>query len=469
MPSYVDNLSINVGRFGFPYPPYPSIEDRGMMSFPNLNYEEEGYGFSNPVIFYFINNNASPGTGSISSSITYAKTGLPAYWVMADGTYFESTTTAPTYTFVNQTPNYQQQFYCMIYDPASVTSFTLGFSNQSFLSWKGIERLYNLTTLTLNQSAVLGGVGGLLFPDPSRLYNLTSYQTVGNGTTVNMIVGNFPDISNCTALTTFSISGMKATGVICDLSNLKSLLTFNVAGNTNLGGPIPALPASITSFTANQCNLSGNFPDLSLCTSLVTLVVNVNNLAGPISVWPTTLATLQLNNNLLSGTIPTFTGLTVIASVQLQTNSFTIYTASTLSSTLSTFNLSGNSLSIASCDQILSDFVTQNRSSGTINIGTAPMGVPTKAIKYVTSITGGSLYVVNDTITPTNGGGSGCILTVATVSSGSVTSVTITGGGSGYTSAPTTFITSGSGTGFTATLRTDILKLVANGMTVTTT
>lgn len=80
-------------------------------------------------------------------------------------------------------------------------------------------------------------------------------------------------------------------------------------------------------------------------------------------------------------------------------------------------------------------------------------GVGTKTGSFVTQITvtaGGSGYTSAPTVTFTGGGGSGATAT-ATISGGAVTSITITNAGTGYTSAPTIGFTGGAGSGATAT------------------
>jgi hypothetical protein len=79
---------------------------------------------------------------------------------------------------------------------------------------------------------------------------------------------------------------------------------------------------------------------------------------------------------------------------------------------------------------------------------------------YITVTNGGSGYTSAPTVSFTGGGGSGATAT-ATVSSGIVTAVTITDAGSGYTSAPTVAFTGGGGSGAaaTATIYTDSIVL----------
>lgn len=71
-------------------------------------------------------------------------------------------------------------------------------------------------------------------------------------------------------------------------------------------------------------------------------------------------------------------------------------------------------------------------------------------VTAVTVTAGGTGYTA-PTITFSGGGGSGATATVS-ISAGVITGVTVTNGGSGYTSAPTPTITDGTGSGATVTV-----------------
>ena len=77
-------------------------------------------------------------------------------------------------------------------------------------------------------------------------------------------------------------------------------------------------------------------------------------------------------------------------------------------------------------------------------------GVANGALAGITVTAGGSGYTSAPTVSITGGGGSGATAT-AVRASGAVTSVTLTNPGSGYTSAPTVAFSGGGGTGATAT------------------
>ena len=72
------------------------------------------------------------------------------------------------------------------------------------------------------------------------------------------------------------------------------------------------------------------------------------------------------------------------------------------------------------------------------------------AVASITVTAGGSGYTSTPTVSITGGGGTGATAT-AVVTSSAVASITVTAGGSGYTSTPTVSITGGGGTGATAT------------------
>lgn len=86
-------------------------------------------------------------------------------------------------------------------------------------------------------------------------------------------------------------------------------------------------------------------------------------------------------------------------------------------------------------------------------------------VRAVTVTAGGTGYTSAPTVTLTGGGGSGATAT-ATVSGGAVTAVTIVNPGTGYTSAPTVAF-SGPGTGATATARADVIDLTSTYESVT--
>ena len=116
-----------------------------------------------------------------------------------------------------------------------------------------------------------------------------------------------------------------------------------------------------------------------------------------------------------------------------------------------------------------------NQMGGGVATATAWNGWTTDTTKVVAiSVTkGGSGYTSAPTVTLSGGGGSGAAAT-ATISNGAVTSVSLTNLGSGYTSAPTVAFSGGSGSGATATAtnvaaRRDVLSSLALDQNATAT
>lgn len=83
-------------------------------------------------------------------------------------------------------------------------------------------------------------------------------------------------------------------------------------------------------------------------------------------------------------------------------------------------------------------------------IGGGPL-VPAGAVASVTVTNGGTGYTTVPTVTINTTTGSGAVLT-ATIAGGEVTGITITSPGSGYAPTDTISITGGGGTGATATM-----------------
>lgn len=77
----------------------------------------------------------------------------------------------------------------------------------------------------------------------------------------------------------------------------------------------------------------------------------------------------------------------------------------------------------------------------TITQATATSAITTGAVSSVTVTNGGSGYLVAPAVSFTGGGGTGATGTAAINASGVVTGVTVTAGGSGYTSPPTVVFT----------------------------
>ncbi len=99
---------------------------------------------------------------------------------------------------------------------------------------------------------------------------------------------------------------------------------------------------------------------------------------------------------------------------------------------------------------------------GTGAAGTAVLGTSGELSDVIVTA-GGSGYKEAPAVTISGGGGSGAAA-IATVANGAVTGIAITNPGSGYTSAPTISITGGYGSGFTATA---VVAWPVAGVTIT--
>jgi hypothetical protein len=99
-------------------------------------------------------------------------------------------------------------------------------------------------------------------------------------------------------------------------------------------------------------------------------------------------------------------------------------------------------------DTLITD-VTSSKTTSSINSRAAGYQTTMYGLGGIKVINAGSGYTV-PTVTINGVGGSGATAT-ATVSGGKVSAITITSGGTGYTSAPTISISGGAGTGATAT------------------
>lgn len=138
------------------------------------------------------------------------------------------------------------------------------------------------------------------------------------------------------------------------------------------------------------------------------------------------------------------------AALPLITNSIAGVNAGRLELTFTgtnTVGASGGTITIEGFDQGRFNATRKRPMTEVIPLARGAMG---DSVATVTVTAGGSGYTSAPTVTFSGGGGSGATAT-ATVTSGAVTAITVTNGGSGYTSAPTVTITGGAGSGATAT------------------
>lgn len=143
-------------------------------------------------------------------------------------------------------------------------------------------------------------------------------------------------------------------------------------------------PTRLFQFHCYSNNLTGNVPALGTFTNLQIFYAYNNALTGtiPSLAANTALQSYNVDRNQLSGTIPSLTGLNSLIAFTCYSNQITGYTASTLSTTLTTFDAHDNLLTQAAVDQILADFATNvaaRPASGTITLNGTGNAAPSAA------------------------------------------------------------------------------------------
>jgi hypothetical protein len=122
-------------------------------------------------------------------------------------------------------------------------------------------------------------------------------------------------------------------------------------------------PSKVYTLTAQANSLTGAFPSIS-------------NMSG--------LQNLYVFANVLTGVIPSLTLNVALVDFRAYAAGISVYTASIVAPTCTTFNVSNNALTLAAVDQILIDFTTGaagRPAAGTINLSGGTNAVPTPAIK----------------------------------------------------------------------------------------
>lgn len=114
----------------------------------------------------------------------------------------------------------------------------------------------------------------------------------------------------CTAsgdhVVSLDLSSNNLTGVMPNLTGLATApnVAIRLQGN-HFTGAIPALPSSISQFSANNNQLAGTIPDLSGFASLTTFNVSFNQLSGAVPALPPSILVFSANDNhYLTGTLP---------------------------------------------------------------------------------------------------------------------------------------------------------------------
>lgn len=280
---------------------------------------------------------------------------------------------------------------------------------------------------------------------------------------------NLTSISNINdnggaGFTQFYFHSCNITGVL-DLSGLR-----NVGGNPGILGhsnpnltniifsPLDQTTSSPINFLMHDCDLTGTL-DLSTRSfkymNNFTLYNNVNLTSVILS------PTLNIGNAPMSFyncNLDTIVNLDKYLELTRRNNT--------------SWRFDNNNMTSLQVDKILEDFDTVAEDLGYVNRTLRVHGTnaaPTNDIVILNAIlNAGTGYIVNDIITPTNGGGAGAQIQVDSVGgSGEILTASIINGGSGYTSVPTTF-SGGSGSGVDLELFTYVLSIVNKGFTVIT-
>jgi len=139
---------------------------------------------------------------------------------------------------------------------------------------------------------------------------------------------------------------------------------------------------ALTQFYGYNNNLTGSIPDLSSNTALTHFRYFNNNLTGSIPDLSSNTALVQFQcfSNNLTGSIPDLSSNTALVQFQCFSNNLTGYTASTISSTVTTFNAASNALVESAINQILIDCDTASLGTGdTITLDGGTNAAPTGA------------------------------------------------------------------------------------------
>lgn len=184
-------------------------------------------------------------------------------------------------------------------------------------------------------------------------------------------------------ITTCNLRYDELTGSIPDLSNCVLLSVLN-GRNNSLSGSLPSFAANVllTDIRLQFNSLSGNIPALTGLNLLSIFQVSDNDFTGSIPDLTDNVALSNCNvsNNNLTGNIPALTTNVLLTQIVVSGQAISGYTASTLSTTLTSFLAIGCALSAAAVNQILADFVTNLAARpgvGTINLSGGTNAAPT--------------------------------------------------------------------------------------------
>eukprot|EP01117_Protostelium_nocturnum_P001787 TRINITY_DN1223_c0_g1_i1.p1 TRINITY_DN1223_c0_g1~~TRINITY_DN1223_c0_g1_i1.p1 ORF type:complete len:1266 (+),score=410.12 TRINITY_DN1223_c0_g1_i1:83-3880(+) len=165
----------------------------------------------------------------------------------------------------------------------------------------------------------------------------------------NSIGGPIPDsLANLEGLVTLALTDNRLTSFPTSLSKLGSLAGIYMSNNpitADLGVILPQL-TGVTSFFAENCNLTGNFPDISGLKSITRLYLNNNFISGelPSNIGSSSiLSRFRLGNNRMSGFIPaSISNLKSITELDLSGNFFRGVEGAVRPSSLSSCSMGNN-------------------------------------------------------------------------------------------------------------------------------
>ncbi|KAJ6434293.1 hypothetical protein OIU84_017905 [Salix udensis] len=200
-------------------------------------------------------------------------------------------------------------------------------SSATFCSWQGIRcdsSKSRVTSISLSKLSV----SGTLPPEISTLTELQSLSVQGN-----QLSGDLPSLANLTNLQYIFLDFNNFTSIPPSFfQGLTGLQTFSVGNNVNLSPwQLPtdlAQCTSLTTLTANDCQLYGSIPDVFLSLpSLQNLRLSYNNLTGvlPPSFANSGIQNLWVNNQKfgLTGSVEVIGSMTQLSQVWLHMNRFT--------------------------------------------------------------------------------------------------------------------------------------------------
>jgi hypothetical protein len=417
--------------------------------------------------------------GSLAVTVAIANTGVSA-------ASYGSASSVPTIAINSQGQITSASNTSIAINGNQITSGTIG-SSYITGSYTGITGVGTLTAGTWNASTITvpyGGTGattltGLVKGNGTSAFTAavagTDYAPPTSGSSIlygngsggfsNVTIGTGVSFSGGTLSATGSggtVTSVSGTGTV---SGITLSGTVTSSGSLTLGGSLDlSSPPEIGSTTAN----TGAFTTLS-ASSTVSGVGFSNYLASPPAIGGTTPAAGTFTTLIGGGGSANYgqlTGGATTKAVQFQT----LGTDSNISMVFQPKGTGSIDLAPGSSGVNISNGGTVTaitRTAGGSNYTSVPSvaitapttagGVQATATATVTLSTGGATivsggtgYSVNDVLTVSGGTGTAVQLTVATVSSGVITSVTITNFGS-YSIAPTNPVSVTGGTGSGAT------------------